>query len=572
MALNVDSNVLSSFENISSKVPFCNIDFNLPKSPWDIDDDFEGFDTVLCELVRNQYLKRLHETLLNNLDVTSSYKKKPLNQIQHCINLCMAELEKQALRRCMIARIYRKGMTNLINEVKTCTKNSMIYDLLKQIIESNNQIPTCNEYFKAENITNKSMGIDVSVNTEEKFNKTTSTQTEKWTDPDNNLNNNFPVNKFSTDLVNKPNLSHSSFNVTSEISESNIINNLKSSCSSNSLSDAHMEVQYIYESSEFENLQREDEQENSTRNEILSTIALLRDLQDSPESEYKQEYSDFPEPDLKSKSDSDSSKSDSKSESDSNSSKSDSNSESDSDSSKSDSKSESDSNSSKSDSNSESDSDSSKSDSKSESDSNSSKSDSNSESDSDSSKSDSNSSKSEYEQEYSKLEEHLIENNKSSKNSTELTKPINIDPCIVRSDKISEILSNKLKSKRVAKSYQLRKSMNKLPQRLQIRLNQKFKDLFGTSHSYEFDPLSEEEERIIVHKRIAKMVVEFMTPYYTARRIDNKNLFKRLARLISKNLMDRTYDQDERTVAYEVGKYFTGNRCIKTAKDFCIEY
>lgn len=112
MALNVDSNVFHSFENKSSTVPFCNID--LPKSPWDIDDDLEDLDTVLCELVRNQYLKRLHETLLNNLDVTNSYKKKPLNQIQHCVNLCMAELEKQALRQCMIARIYRKGMTNLV--------------------------------------------------------------------------------------------------------------------------------------------------------------------------------------------------------------------------------------------------------------------------------------------------------------------------------------------------------------------------------------------------------------------------------------------------------------------------
>lgn len=497
MAINVDSNILSSFENISSKVPFCNIDFNLPKSPLDVDDDFEDLDTVLCELVRNQYLKRLHETLLNNLDVTSSYKKKPFNQIQHCVNLCMAELEKQALRRCMIAKMYCKGMTNMINEVKTCTKNSMIYDLLKQIIESNNKIPICDEYFKAENITNKSKGIDVSVNTEEKCNKTTSTQTEIWTDPDNNLINNCPVNTFSTDLVNKPNLPHSSFNVKSEILESNIFNNLNSllkpSFSSNSSSDAHMEVKYMYESSEFKNLQRKDEQENSTTNDILSINALLRDLQDSSESEHEQKYSDPPEPDLKPESDSDSSESGSKSES-------------------------------------------------------------------------------EYEQEYSKLEEHLIENNKSSKNSTELTKPINIEPCIVRPNKISEILSNKLKSERVAKSYEFQKSMKKLSRRLQKRLNQKFNYLFETSHSYELDPLSEEEERIIVHKRIAKMVVEVMTPYYTSRRINNKNVFKSLARLISKNLMNRTYDQDERTVAREVGKYFTGNRCIKTVEDFCIKY
>ncbi|XP_001949885.1 uncharacterized protein LOC100169414 [Acyrthosiphon pisum] len=466
MALKVES-VLSSFGNSSSKIPFWNID--LPKSPWDVDDDLEDLD-VLCELVRNQYLKRLHQTLLNNLDVTSSYKKKPLYQIQHCVDICMAELEKQALRRCMIASIYREGMTNLINKVKTCTKNSMLYDLLKHIIESNNQLPSCDKLFEAENITEKSVGIDVSVNTEQKCNKITSTQTEIWTDPDNNLPNNFPVNKMNTDLVNKCNLPSSSYNVKSKISESNnIFNNLnsllKSSCSSNSSPDVHMEVNYKYDSSEFENIQRKGEQENSTPNDIVSINALLRDLQDSPE----------------------------------------------------------------------------------------------------------------YEQQSSTLEERLIalglaiENNKSTDNLTELTNPINISPSIIRPNKINEILTDKFKSKRVAKSYQLRNSMNELPQSLQIRLNQKFKDLFGNSHYYESDPLSEEEERIIAHKRIVKMVVEFMTPYYKAHRI-NRHLFKNLAKLISKNLMDRSYDPDENTVAKGVSEFFAGNRCIKTVEDIYINY
>jgi len=316
----------------------------------------------------------------------------------------------------------------------------MLYDLLKHIIESNNQIPSCDKLFEAENITEKSVGIDVSVNTEQKCNKITSTQTEIWTDHDNNLPNNFPVSKINTDLVNKSNLPSSSYNVKSKISESNnIFNNLnsllKSSCSSNSSPDVHMEVNYKYESSEFENVQRKDEQDNSTPNDILSINALLRDLQDSPE----------------------------------------------------------------------------------------------------------------YEQQSSTLEESLIalglaiENNKPTDNLTELTNPINISPSIIRPNKINEILKDKFKSKRVAKSYQLRNSMNELPQSLQIRLNQKFKDLFGNSHSYESDPLSEEEERIIAHKRIVKMVVEFMTPYYKAHRI-NRHLFKNLAKLISKNLMDRSYD------------------------------
>jgi hypothetical protein len=153
----------------------------------------------------------------------------------------------------------------------------------------------------------------------------------------------------------------------------------------------------------------------------------------------------------------------------------------------------------------------------------------------------------EYEQQSLKLEGRLItlglatENHKSIKQFPESTKPNYISPNTIRLKKINEILKDKLKSERVAKTYELRKSMNEMPQELQIRLNQKFCDLFGNNHSYESDSLSEEEERIIAHKRIVKMVVEIMTPYYKAHRI-NRHLFKSLAKLISKNLMDRAYD------------------------------
>lgn len=153
----------------------------------------------------------------------------------------------------------------------------------------------------------------------------------------------------------------------------------------------------------------------------------------------------------------------------------------------------------------------------------------------------------EYEHQSSKIEERLItlglatKNHESLKQFSESTTSINISPNTIRLKKINEILKDKLKSERVAKTYELRKSMNEMPQELQIRLNHKFCEIFGSSHSYESDPLSEEEERIIAHKRIVKMVVEFMTPYYKAHRI-NRHLFKSLAKLISKNLMDRAYD------------------------------
>lgn len=155
----------------------------------------------------------------------------------------------------------------------------------------------------------------------------------------------------------------------------------------------------------------------------------------------------------------------------------------------------------------------------------------------------------EYEQSQpsSRLDERLmsigvtIENHNSTDNFSESHTSNNLSPNTVRPNKIKEVLTDKLKTERVAKAYELRKSMNELPLEQQTKLNQRFNDLFGNNHTYESDPLSEEEERIIAHKRIVKMVVEFMTPYYKAQRI-NRHLFKSLAKLISKNLMDRAYD------------------------------
>lgn len=146
-----------------------------------------------------------------------------------------------------------------------------------------------------------------------------------------------------------------------------------------------------------------------------------------------------------------------------------------------------------------------------------------------------------------KLDERLtalglaIENYESTE--ANLESPISnfLDPNVVRQDKVKEILLDKFKSERIAKSYELRRSMNELPQEQQLRLNHIFKDLFGNDHTFESDPLSEEEERSIAHQRIVKMVVDFMTPYYTECRI-SRHMFKILAKFISKNIMNQAYD------------------------------
>lgn len=119
MTLHIESNKMDSYENLSSKVQLWNV--NLPESPFDIDEDSEDLD-LLCEMVRNQYLKRLRQTLIDNLDVTEDYQKKLPYKIQQCIDTCMAEMEKQALRRCMVASIYRESMSNMV-----CSFNNTYY-------------------------------------------------------------------------------------------------------------------------------------------------------------------------------------------------------------------------------------------------------------------------------------------------------------------------------------------------------------------------------------------------------------------------------------------------------------
>lgn len=108
MAINFEFENTDLLEDYSSKVLFSIID--LPKSPLDMDADLEELD-ALCQLVRNRYLNRLRKTLLENVD---ECRKQHDPRIQQCVNICMAEMEKQALRRCMLASIYRQHMSSMV--------------------------------------------------------------------------------------------------------------------------------------------------------------------------------------------------------------------------------------------------------------------------------------------------------------------------------------------------------------------------------------------------------------------------------------------------------------------------
>lgn len=268
------------------------------------------------------------------------------------------------------------------------------------------------------------------VYTEKNMNKSVSTQTETCTNLDVNLSFNTSID--NADPVYTSNVSHSSCDMESKISESNVFNNLNSLLKSpnilNCTSVMPMEVNY-------EPVKCENPEENKSATNISTIESLLKDLQDSPE----------------------------------------------------------------------------------------------------------------YEQPHSKLDERLItlesafeEYHNSANKFSELPASTNKSSNIVCYNKINEILENKFKSDYIAKSYELRRSMNKLPPELKKKINLKFDYLFGNGHDYESNALSEKEECIVVHKRIAKMVVKCMMPYYNANRI-SRCLFKILAKLISDNLMDRSY-------------------------------
>lgn len=101
---------MASIPHLNSKAEF----WKLPENPWDLCDDFDNLD-VLSDMIRDQYLRRLRKTLMDNLNVgPASYRENTFTEIQECVDVCMAEMEQQALRQCMAARIYSQGMKIMV--------------------------------------------------------------------------------------------------------------------------------------------------------------------------------------------------------------------------------------------------------------------------------------------------------------------------------------------------------------------------------------------------------------------------------------------------------------------------
>lgn len=106
MAVNFQSNGMISFDDYFARVSIA----DLPNSPMDMDADLEDLES-LCQLVRNHYLNRLRQTLLDNVDKCGKLHDSCIVQY---VDICMAEMEKRALRRCMVASIYRQDMAIMV--------------------------------------------------------------------------------------------------------------------------------------------------------------------------------------------------------------------------------------------------------------------------------------------------------------------------------------------------------------------------------------------------------------------------------------------------------------------------
>lgn len=84
----------------------------LPATPNDMDAEIADFG--LCDLVREQYLKRLQQTLAHNLGAFIEGCHVDQAEIDSYIDTCMAEMEKTAIRNCMVAELYRRGMMRMV--------------------------------------------------------------------------------------------------------------------------------------------------------------------------------------------------------------------------------------------------------------------------------------------------------------------------------------------------------------------------------------------------------------------------------------------------------------------------
>jgi hypothetical protein len=90
-------------------------DLGLPATPADMSP--ENVNYGLNDMVRASYLAKLRETLMSNIRKNTASDRGSAEDatVEMFVEKCLGEMEKDALRKCMVAEIYCEAMRKTVS-------------------------------------------------------------------------------------------------------------------------------------------------------------------------------------------------------------------------------------------------------------------------------------------------------------------------------------------------------------------------------------------------------------------------------------------------------------------------
>ncbi|XP_025417394.1 uncharacterized protein LOC112688437 [Sipha flava] len=117
-----------------NSLPYASVwNLGLPATPADMSP--ENVDYGLNDMVRAGYLAKLRETLMVNIreNTASDRGSAEDGTIEMFVEKCLGEMEKEAIRKCMVAEIYCDAMRKTVREYLLCdSQNSPLGCTLKR--------------------------------------------------------------------------------------------------------------------------------------------------------------------------------------------------------------------------------------------------------------------------------------------------------------------------------------------------------------------------------------------------------------------------------------------------------
>jgi hypothetical protein len=107
-------------------LPYSSVwDLGLPATPADMSP--ENADYGLSNMVRAGYLEKLRETLMANIKANTASDRGSAEDgtIEMFVEKCLGEMEKEAIRKCMVAEIYCDAMRKTVREYLLCDSRNL---------------------------------------------------------------------------------------------------------------------------------------------------------------------------------------------------------------------------------------------------------------------------------------------------------------------------------------------------------------------------------------------------------------------------------------------------------------